>query len=46
MPSKGTTIRSVRVSDDLWQAARDKAEAEKTSVSEVLVAALVRYVKS
>ena len=34
--SKGTTIRNVRVSDDLWGAALTRAEKEQTSVSEVL----------
>jgi hypothetical protein len=34
--SKGTTIRHVRVSDELWNAALTQAEKEQTSVSEVL----------
>ena len=33
--SKGTTIRHVRVSDDLWGAALVRADDEHTSVSEV-----------
>ena len=34
--SKGTTIRNVRVSDELWNAALALAEKKQTSVSEVL----------
>jgi predicted HicB family RNase H-like nuclease len=34
--SKGTTIRNVRVSDELWKAALALAEKEQTSVSEVV----------
>lgn len=44
MPSKGTTARNVRVPDDLWQAALEKAASEGTTVSAVLLAALKRYV--
>ena len=34
--SRGTTLRAVRVPDDLWGAALHKAEKEHTSVSEVI----------
>jgi hypothetical protein len=33
--SKGTTIRSVRVPDDLWDAALARSDKEATNVSEV-----------
>ena len=34
--SRGTTIRNVRVPDDLWDAALARAEEQGTSVSEVI----------
>jgi hypothetical protein len=37
--------RSVRVSDSLWQAVKDKAQADQKSVSEVIVDALKAYVR-
>jgi hypothetical protein len=37
--------RSVRVSDSLWQAVKDKAETDQKSVSEVIVDALKAYVR-
>jgi predicted transcriptional regulator len=37
--------RSVRVSDSLWQAVKDKAESDQKSVSEVIVDALKAYVR-
>jgi antitoxin component of RelBE/YafQ-DinJ toxin-antitoxin module len=37
--------RMVRVEDELWEAAKDAAEANGTTVSAVIRAALVRYVK-
>lgn len=40
MPGKGSPIRHVRVPDELWVAAREKAEREGTSVSAVLVGCL------
>jgi hypothetical protein len=40
-----TPIRAVRVPDDLWTAAQEKAERDGTSVSAVIVAALGRYVR-
>jgi hypothetical protein len=44
MPGKGTTRRSVRVSDDRWKAAKEKAEAEGRSVSDVLNDCLDKFV--
>ena len=40
-----TPIRSVRVSDQLWQAARKLADKEETSVSEVINQALKDFTK-
>jgi hypothetical protein len=37
--------RSVRVSDSLWQAVKDKALVDQKSVSEVIVDALKAYVR-
>lgn len=42
---RGTTLRNIRVDDDLWQAAQAKAEAEGRSVSEVVRELLARWVK-
>ena len=44
MPPIHTPPRSVRVPDDLWQAARDAAQAQGITVTDVIVAALRRYV--
>ena len=44
MPGKGTTARNVRVPDDLWDAAKVKAESEGTTVSAVVVERLREYV--
>lgn len=40
-----TPPRSVRVSDDLWSAAKAKAEERGETVTDVIVRALERYVK-
>lgn len=40
-----TPIRTVRVSDKLWKAARKLADEEETSVSEVIIDALKAYTK-
>lgn len=45
MPSKGTTRRSLRVSDDLWNAATAKAAERGEPLSDVIRKALERYVK-
>ena len=42
---RGTTLRNVRVADDLWRRALDVAEDRGESVSDVMRAALERYVK-
>ena len=42
---RGTTLRNVRVDDELWQAAQAVASARGESVSEILRDALKRYVK-
>jgi hypothetical protein len=43
---RGTTPpRSVRVPDDLWQAAKARAEDRGETVSDVLVRALTNYVR-
>jgi hypothetical protein len=41
-----TPLRSIRVSDTLWKAAQDKAAERGESVSDVIRAALERYVRS
>jgi len=40
-----TPLRAIRVPDEVWQAARQKAEREGTTVTAVVLAALQRYVK-
>ena len=40
-----TPPRSVRIPDDLWAAAKVKAEAKGETVTDVVVRALRRYVK-
>lgn len=42
---RGTTLRNVRVADDLWRRARAVAEKRGESLSDVLRGALERYVK-
>lgn len=44
-PSPGTTRRTVRVPDALWQAAQAKAQGRGEDLSAVIRAALERYVK-
>jgi len=39
------TPRAIRIPDDLWQAALDKATEREETVSEVVRNALERYVK-
>ncbi len=41
---RGTTIRPIRISDELWEAAKAKAEAEGTNVSAVLREKLREYI--
>lgn len=38
-----TKVRAVRVSDDVWEAALEKAAANGESVSDVVRAALIEY---
>ena len=40
-----TPHRTIRVEDDLWRAAQDKARAEGRTVSDVIRDRLKRYVK-
>ena len=40
-----TTPKAVRVPDDVWQTALEKARAEGTTVTAVVVAALRRYAR-
>ena len=42
--SKGTTLRAVRVPDELWDAARTRAQEEGRPLSEVIREALAEYV--
>lgn len=42
---RGTTLRNVRVAEPLWDAARAIAEQRGENLSDVIRAALVRYVK-
>lgn len=43
--SKGTTLRNVRVADDLWEAAKAKAASEGRDLSKVIREALQAYVE-
>lgn len=40
----GTTLRNLRVSDELWDAALAKAERDGTTVSEILRTLLQQWV--
>jgi hypothetical protein len=40
-----TTPRAIRIPDDLWVAALDKAQDEGTTVTAVVLKALQRYIK-
>lgn len=42
---RGTTLRNFRAEDDLWQRAKAVAETRGESLSDVLRAALERYVR-
>lgn len=42
-PTGKTPVRNLRVSDDIWRAAQEKAEAEGRTLTSVLVAYLKRY---
>jgi len=45
MPKPPTPIRTVRVPDDVWQAAQERAAEKGETVSAVIVRALKRYGK-
>lgn len=46
MPKRPQTPpRSVRVSNELWQAAKERADEKGETVTDVLVRALKRYVR-
>jgi predicted HicB family RNase H-like nuclease len=42
--SKGTTLRNVRVPDELWDAALTRAQRDDTNLSEIIRQALTQYV--
>lgn len=44
-PRYGHPARSIRVPDDLWQAAKERAAERGETVTDVLIRALRRYVK-
>lgn len=44
-PRKDNPTRQVRVQDDLWRAAHEKAAEKGTTVSQVIRAALERFVR-
>lgn len=46
MPNQPKTpLRSVRVPDELWEAALRKAQDEGETVTDVIIRALTRYVR-
>jgi predicted transcriptional regulator len=44
--SKGTTRRTIRVNDELWNEAQETAEAHGDNLSEVLRDALRAYIEA
>ena len=40
---RGTTIRSIRVSDEIWDAAKEATELEGETISDVVRRALIEY---
>jgi predicted transcriptional regulator len=42
--SRGTTLRNVRVPDELWDAALTRAQRDDTNLSEIIRQALAAYV--
>ena len=42
---RGTTLRNVRIDDELWQAAQQRAVTEQVNVSEVIRALLEAWVQ-
>jgi len=45
MTPRGTKLRNIRVADEVWGPAKARAEAEQTTVSDVVRNALVDYIK-
>ena len=45
-PTGKTPVRNLRVPDDIWRAAQEKAKAEDRTLTDVLVAYLKRYVST
>ena len=43
--SRGTKLRTVRVADDLWDAAREKAVADNRTLTDVVREALTNYAR-
>jgi antitoxin component of RelBE/YafQ-DinJ toxin-antitoxin module len=43
--SKGTTHRTVRIEDGLWEQAKAKADTDGVNLSEVIRAALRAYIE-
>ena len=46
MLGKGTTRRTIRVEDELWDPAKDKAEQEDRNLSDIIREALRAYLNS
>lgn len=44
--AKGTTLRNVRIAEELWGAAQQRANCESTTVSEVIRRLLTEWVDS
>jgi len=45
MPSKGTTMRGVRIPDDLWTAALTLARSRGENLSDIIRQALMDYIE-
>jgi hypothetical protein len=43
VPSKGTTVRTLRSPDEVWNPAKERAEAEGTTIGAVINEHLKRY---
>jgi len=44
-PRPGTRAHNIRIEDDLWEAAKKKAESRGETVSEAVRKFLIRYTK-
>jgi predicted transcriptional regulator len=40
-----TPTRTIRVSDELWNAVKDKAQIDERTVTDVIVSALKEYIR-